>query len=55
VENIANTGLNSLNVGKRKQSPFQRPKVKSNADDTSQKERKKGSGSIFKQQTPQTS
>jgi hypothetical protein len=28
-------------VGKRKQGPFQRPKVRSNADDTSQKERKK--------------
>ena len=27
-------------MGKRKQGPFQRPKVKSNADDTSKKERK---------------
>ena len=44
-----------MNVGKRKQGTFQRPKVKSDADDTSKKERKKGPGSIFKQQTTQTS
>jgi hypothetical protein len=44
----------SLKVGKRKQGPFQRPKFKSNVDDTSQKERKKGRGSIFKQQISQT-
>jgi hypothetical protein len=37
VENIANRAKKSLKVGKRKQGPFQRPKVKSNVDDTSQK------------------
>jgi hypothetical protein len=34
---------------------FQRQKVESNVDDTKKKERKRGSESIFKQQTTPTS
>jgi hypothetical protein len=56
LENTANAELTkNFEVGKREKSLFQRQKFKSNADDTSQKERKRGLGSIFEQQNPSTS
>jgi hypothetical protein len=39
VENIANIELKKVSMWEKKQSPFQRPKAKSNADNTSKKER----------------
>jgi hypothetical protein len=41
VENITNIELKRVSRWAKKQGPFQRPKVKSNVDNTSQKERKK--------------
>ena len=40
----------NLNLGKRKQGPIQRKEVEGNADDAEKKERKRGSGSLPKQQ-----
>jgi len=55
VENTANTELKKSQCGQKKTRSVSMTKVKSNADDTSKKERNKGLGSIFKQQTTQTS
>jgi hypothetical protein len=55
VENIANTELKKSQCGQKITRSVSTTKSQSNADDTSKKERYKGLGNIFKQQTPQRS